>query len=512
MNEYRKFIAHFPKTISDELVRFVTDKVLLHSRYLFVKRVAGVQIAYCTHCKRTNRPANKLKHKQENVMCPHCRSLCEVRAAGISRKFMVDRGVFVWYEKSVINPQAITARIIEVVRDYSGDYRQVETQYHCDHMYLFEPGSSQYWQYGANRCRTVYSAFDQRYPSGSWPKFVDHENIRKAVKGTQFEYSQWQQYTKYPNKFYVSDMVEFFDLAARYRSIEYLTKLGFSKLVWAKLIRYRTYGAINWRGKSLDKVLRLSKADIRAIRDSGLAFGPAELRYLQKQRKAGNKISVADAFVLSKLGNEYYSNLIPTQFCTESEAHQYLLKQFKRGHWREISFTLYDWHDYLRQCLDLGMDLSERRYLFPNNLQEAHEEATQRVKLKHDRKLDMLIRKRQSELLQYRFESDGFIVRPVSSLKELFQEGKALNHCVGGYADQFAIGGCIIMVVRKADEPDKPYYTMEISGKKIKQCRGYKNCDMTPEVEAFVRRFEDEKLKKISRKSSRKSNPERVAI
>jgi hypothetical protein len=34
---------------------------------------------------------------------------------------------------------------------------------------------------------------------------------------------------------------------------------------------------------------------------------------------------------------------------------------------------------------------------------------------------------------------------------------------------------------------------------------------MTPEVEAFVRRFEAEKLKK-SRKTNRKSNPERVAI
>jgi len=511
MNEYRKFIAHFPKTISDELVRFVTDTVLLHSRYLFYKTVAGVQIAYCTHCKRTHRPVNKLKHKQEEwVKCPHCHSLCEVRAAGISRKYMVDRGVFVWYEKSVVNPQAITARVISVARDYSRDYKQVETQYHCDHMYLFEPGKSQYWQYGRKRCRTVFSAFDQHYP-GSWPKFVDHGNIRNAVKGTPFEYSQWQHYTKYPNQFYVSDMVEFFDLAARYPCIEYLTKLGFSGLVWAKLLRYRTHGAINWHGKTPEKVLRISKHDIKAIRDSGLEVGPRELRYLQKQRKAGNKISVADAFALAQIDSDYYTDYIPIQHCSEFEAHQYLLKQFKRGHWQDIVSTLYDWRDYLRQCAELGMDISERRYLFPNDLQEAHEKATERVKLKRDRKLDMMIRKRQPELLQYQFESDGFIARPIGSLKELFREGKALNHCVGGYAEKYAKGGCIILVVRKTDEPDKPFYTAEISGRKIVQCRGFKNCGMTPEVEAFVRRFEAEKLKK-SRKTNRKSNPERVAI
>ena len=42
--------------------------------------------------------------------------------------------------------------------------------------------------------------------------------------------------------------------------------------------------------------------------------------------------------------------------------------------------------------------------------------------------------------------------------------------------------------IRKAENPDLPYYTLELSPKgDIVQCRGNHNCDMTDEVKAFVK-------------------------
>ena len=116
--KYNEFKTHFPQKISADLEKYVTDTVLLESRYLFIKTVAKEQFAYCTHCNKRHHTTKRLKHKQmDRAVCPHCRSKCQVRAAGISRKYMRDNAVLIWYEKSVKDPQAITARIMWVYRD-----------------------------------------------------------------------------------------------------------------------------------------------------------------------------------------------------------------------------------------------------------------------------------------------------------------------------------------------------------------------------------------------------------
>lgn len=55
-------------------------------------------------------------------------------------------------------------------------------------------------------------------------------------------------------------------------------------------------------------------------------------------------------------------------------------------------------------------------------------------------------------------------------------EGKALSHCVGGYADRHAKGVLTILFIRKNGDLDTPFYTMEVSvDYHIVQCRGYRN-------------------------------------
>lgn len=54
-------------------------------------------------------------------------------------------------------------------------------------------------------------------------------------------------------------------------------------------------------------------------------------------------------------------------------------------------------------------------------------------------------------------------------------------------------GETMIFFIRKKEEPDKPYYTLEWRGKVI-QCRGSHNCDMTSEVRAFVQIFQEKMM------------------
>ena len=46
----------------------------------------------------------------------------------------------------------------------------------------------------------------------------------------------------------------------------------------------------------------------------------------------------------------------------------------------------------------------------------------------------------------------------------------------------------MIFFIRQKAAPEKPYYTLEWHGRVV-QCRGFRNCEMTPEVKAFVEIF-----------------------
>ena len=54
---------------------------------------------------------------------------------------------------------------------------------------------------------------------------------------------------------------------------------------------------------------------------------------------------------------------------------------------------------------------------------------------------------------------------------------------------------CVILFLRQCEDLDKPFYTVEVRGKKIAQVRGMRNCDPTPEVEKFMDKWEREVLR-----------------
>lgn len=69
---------------------------------------------------------------------------------------------------------------------------------------------------------------------------------------------------------------------------------------------------------------------------------------------------------------------------------------------------------------------------------------------------------------------------------DLIAEGQALHHCVGTYIERVAAKKCLIVFVRRVEEPKKPYVTVEVRDGKIEQIHGDHNSDPTEEVKKFV--------------------------
>jgi len=488
---------HIPNRLTPDMKIFAHDVVFHDKHYIFVERSgSGTRLeCYCTYCRKYF-DADKLRHKQM-LTCPHCQAYCTVRSAWRGRKKLIDEAYFTYYLKSAIDPQAIVAIGTYVVRDFRGDYRTVETKFADMDLYVFQPGTA-----GVAFHRQTYYSMAQTMEPSSWYRAraakcqfnrdrnhnihctYSRDSIIEAVAGTPYRYSTWEQYQ-------IDDMVEFFDLCSRYQCIEYLTKLGFSHLVKDKLGWHKTYRAINWRGKTPLQVLGLTKQELHDIRKNDITMTFLDLKILQSGKKDDSNLTPAEAeAIATNWGHmlEEWQKL--KQYGSLRKLHSYFTKQLSKNKIKRYDDCLRTWRDYLADCERLGMDLSRETVVFPRNLHRAHQNTIKQVKYREDELLDRRINLRFDVLNKlYRFEYNGLLIRPASSTKEIIAEGSTLSHCIGGYSRRYADGQTDLFFIRKTEESDKPYYSVEIRKGELIQCRGFKNCEATKEVKIFLEVF-----------------------
>lgn len=506
---HQDIFAHFPPAISQGIVDFAQDTALLKSRYFFVRKVNDhYQSGYCTHCHQEYicgwYGSYILKHN-EHWTCLHCKSECTVKSSGRGRKKLIDDAYFVYYEKSVMDPNAIVARGIYVMRDYRESYHDVTTQYRVTAMYLFKPGQAvmlhrPLYANAWTRRRALGSEF---YTSMKYKDcFVAQDSVESAVRGTPFQYSCWVQYRNES-----PDYTRFFSEFAKYPCIEYLTKLGLRSIVTSKIYGVATRGIINWRGTNIFKVLNMSKDEVNDLRKSGVKADLTLLQTYQFFKRYGVRLTMTETEMLGDISSDYYlkelKNLL--QYGSLETIIRYLLKQVRKSANKKHHYTgtgiLTDWRDYLRECEELGMDLTAERVLFPNDLHTAHQKTTEKIKIKQDESLNVMIALRLDSLKQYKFVYNGLFVRPARDSIELFNEGKTLNHCVGRYAKTYAEGKTNLFFIRKIDEPNTSFYTMEIVDDKIIQVRGEGNCRPDEQVSEFIQKFTAARLMKRAKQA-----------
>lgn len=110
----------------------------------------------------------------------------------------------------------------------------------------------------------------------------------------------------------------------------------------------------------------------------------------------------------------------------------------------------------------------------------------------------------QYEMLEPLCYTDGeLLIRPVMSREELIKESKTLNHCVICYADLIKSGRIHCLFIRKASQPETPYFTLNISLRDkggFTVCAGNNNNPATAEIRKFVAKWMVQKVKPWQKK------------
>ena len=267
----------------------------------------------------------------------------------------------------------------------------------------------------------------------------------------------------------------------KYPSIEILEKAGFERIVGERANEEKSR-AVNWRAKDLRKILGLKPKEIKEFRNRGRFARLYELEKYKDIKKMGYKVSFDQIDLLLVYKTK--------ETIQEIERYVKLEKALEYLGTQEDDCRIYI--DYLKECRQLGYDMNNKKVLFPENLQVAHEATSEKIQIQTDaEKKEDFIKSIKKLYDRPEYREDALLIRPARDPEELAKESAALHHCVRTYVDKVVRGSCVILFIRRISEPDKPYFTLELSPEgKIVQCRGDHNCAYPEDVKEFLERWQ----------------------
>ena len=99
---------------------------------------------------------------------------------------------------------------------------------------------------------------------------------------------------------------------------------------------------------------------------------------------------------------------------------------------------------------------------------------------------DAAIARRAAELDGNGFESDGYLIRPAATVREIFDEANAQHNCVAGFIDKYASGQTDLWLMQKCSDPGRPLETVEVRGGAIRQAFQSHNRQVTAAQRGFL--------------------------
>ena len=507
IDEVMNCVPEIPKNFD----KWAVDKGFWSYKYLFYDKAN--KKAYCTACNKEMQIDKKATFKHgDSGKCPICHRTIKYKA---------------WNKQKTIRPEVILGLFQKLTdgrgyvlrkfrararRERSSEWKLREAWSYEEIRITFDNNFNQtgfyefglYKPYGVDRWTTGIN-------HGTWyyyyPKSVVlyPGNLNQVLKGSSLQYIPVKQLIeKNPGK---SERFE--DILKKLRNTpqyEYLIKLGLSRFAYSVIAENHRY-EFNTGEKKLWRFLGITqeqlkyaikhKCDYEFIRtckrgcNAGVILTPEQTKFI-------NKYSVDNALI-SKM-----------RYTTPHKILRYIDEVLDVKNNPHASG---DYYDYLRNCEKLDIPMDETT-LFPQNFQRADQLCIEAVTELEDSKTrenaDMqarAFRKSQEEKKKlYEFEDDKFILILPTTKKEFNTEGRNMHNCVAGYYDRVRKGDTTVLFLRRKENPEQSYCTVEIKGNELIQCRSIYNGDAPFEAREFMDKFLRELTKRLQSKKYMKKH------
>lgn len=283
------------------------------------------------------------------------------------------------------------------------------------------------------------------------------------------------------------------------------------------------FGNLNLKGNSIEQVFKIAdRQKINRIRDkNGGAYMLEWMRWSEENEEkisekalewlTKNNITQEDMdWAIGNMSIEQTMNYIERQ---RSESYPCMSPKGILG----------QYGDYMDMCKKLHKDLRDEMVYRPRELKRRHDEAVAEI----ERRNAELVAEEYSEKFgeaeqvlaeikdKFTYSGEQFFIMVPERIVDIVTEGNYLHHCAGAtdrYFDRIKQHETYICFLRKTEEPDIPFYTIEVEpGGTIRQHRGM--YDEEPEIETvkpFLREWQKEIRKRMSREDHERAATSKV--
>lgn len=435
-------------------------------------------ICYCTNC--SNSFEKDLKIGKE-YRCPNCKNKYLVKSHKLRHFHYTDQICMI---DKVYSSNHLILRIFELRSEYNGEKQEFEydvvefsrkfindnfREIRNDRCSIAMCGPWVLHNREEGRWRTYDGYYHYTMPSG----FIYINNMEQVLKNTKYEYSRmWKVFRNNTTQYY--NLEDIFEIADRH-SFEMLVELGLYNLAFAAR-QFVDTGTFR-------HIFGVDKTYYNFIKEHDLTWPQLKILRMYPTKNI-RTIKFLEKFNLGEL-----------KAIKELTTIDNFIKYFRKKRYKDSRL----YFDYLDFCKKLGYDLKNKKYLFPNNLKQKHDEFANQIKILEKEQNNKLIAERYKELLNKIFESKKYIIFPAQSVEELIDESSQQNNCVKTYVERYANGDCDIYFMRLSCEKDKSLVTVEVRNNKVVQKRIKNNAQTTKEQDKFLQKWEDTILNKNER-------------
>lgn len=477
--------------------------------YLVFTREKAGDVAYCcTRCDgegtvrrvaRTQTPADRqllvLRHN-ETTVCPFCGEEVTAKNARMMQSGEKVKMSLPFAFFFRLSPERLIVRVLWVHHLWGANQRQFYWKTYDPAIYALSPRIGKCllrsWYVGFNETERVSDV-----PDGTF--FIGDTDLRDT-------FLKYNSYDLYRAETHDPCYIRYLCYYARYPLIEQLVKAGYSDFVRDLIVNNNpNKSVIDFTAPSIKAAFKKVRIeDLRRRKTVGVYDSCLLMRMTARlRRRCGSKAFDKAAFYFRNIytfGVRRNADAIHRVTGVDYERmHAYLCGQMRDT----LISTMYrTYFDYIDQAQKIDAFSKDAGFLFPRDLVTAHD----RIAELYNAELEAKRLEKNKELLAeratmtkrlcaaYCYEDEHYTVVVPRTMDDIVYEGKALRHCVGGYAQRHFEGVTVIVFIRRKETVSTPYFTVELrpGTGSIVQIHGLRNCNPDSDLQAFVDAWQKE--------------------
>lgn len=504
--------------------KWIYDSAYSHAQYMMYRPGDKENSAWCSACGSDVKLKKKARH-QEHVRCPKCGK--KVLALSWNRQKTIEdtKKPAILLERK---DGGYVLRVFEskIKRRKETDWKlnERESYIHEKYRIFFDTSFRQEAIYEYTLWKNRYEN-EIRWCDGTKGTYgygyycicpdeciLYYRNLARLRKGTCLKYVPLEKLFKNNAGCYMRAVHVLHDLKS-VPQLEYLIKAGLYRLAWDLATQGGYKDLIDTEKKNMLKALGVDRQQLdMMVRMNASAL---QFKTMKAASAAGYRLNIRQI--------EWYSREFGDELTRKvlRYGHPVKMMNYVCRLWEQGSRTG-DYVDYLEDVRILRLVRSED-VIFPKNFRAAHERLSEQRRDMEEEVRKATIREKDRRLWAMLPElkmlytgtkaEENFLMVIPTCKEDFIKEGRENHNCVGGsYFDKMLEGRCVVLFLRKKEDPQSAFCTVEMDGSTVVQCRAVRNSDPPREVKAFMERYAREVDMRIRKKEAAKAAGERALI